>query len=902
MTVALVLSGGGSKGDFELGAVRYLYEVRGIQPTLITGTSVGAINGTKLAEGEVSPDSGLRGLKRIWFSLDRNDDMWNYEAWVRNAPQEVRKYIDSVASTHLFSRRLPSLPSPLPKDNLDAGGLRDTLNAVTSFVWLIGAGITLGPTVTALTEAQSVANLNPIRDKIYGRQGSPAVLDTNLVRQWAAGGRRLRLASVSLDSGELRFITETGQLLDRNSQAVFDMKTHQMVNCDLREGVIASASIGMVFPPVKLGAEYYVDGGHRSVIPVDPLFNPNENITDAFLISASPIGLTQVSFENGRTLGNIALRSMMETFLAEIVQSEVQPRGGWGSRHVTTIAPSYEVHGMTTIDPGLIRINTDYGWMRADDAVRGFGPESRLFQLSNEITYHRTRIWFNEGRYLNSFGNVGLGEYPNLPSERIDLSRLIDERLRLEGSIPPGGERWAQIGEAHSVGRGASPSVNLWLTPGAHLATSLAPNGTPVLYALDSLIGDSRNRNQEFNDARQVVFSSRHQEPMVANLIPWRTAGRSRFPSSTSISCVQTADKITTLFGVDEDGKIVSSELTPDGMAFTGWLPLLNGAALPGGWVTGVSRRPGSQDIFVVGTDGAPYTAARQAGSPNWGGWWPLPAVSFPQGAKLPAVSRSADMLDVFGVDNSGNIITAAWAPGAPNWGGWWPISGGRTSPGGYVAPVSCDTNVIDLFTVGTDGNIYRTSWSPTSNGWQAWTSLAAAGLRFAVGAPISAVSRSRGSIDIAAVDSAGRVFTTTLAAPIRTFGGFTQIGARNFPANGSVELIVLTTGETHAYCIADDRIVYSAVRAAGQSAWSNWTALSGSMNNPVIVQPGDGSPFTDGMILHTNDTVDQIEVQVQENAVASDLSNSSWKQAPVSIGERRSILSKVPAQAQASG
>jgi len=40
MVVGLVLSGGGARGDFEVGAVRYLYEL-GIRSTVLTGSPVG---------------------------------------------------------------------------------------------------------------------------------------------------------------------------------------------------------------------------------------------------------------------------------------------------------------------------------------------------------------------------------------------------------------------------------------------------------------------------------------------------------------------------------------------------------------------------------------------------------------------------------------------------------------------------------------------------------------------------------------------------------------------------------------------------------------------------------------------------------------------------------------------
>jgi len=48
---ALVLSIGATEGDFEVGAVRRLFEL-GVTPDLIAGTSVGAINAAKLAEGK----------------------------------------------------------------------------------------------------------------------------------------------------------------------------------------------------------------------------------------------------------------------------------------------------------------------------------------------------------------------------------------------------------------------------------------------------------------------------------------------------------------------------------------------------------------------------------------------------------------------------------------------------------------------------------------------------------------------------------------------------------------------------------------------------------------------------------------------------------------------------------
>ncbi len=46
---ALVLSGGGAKGAFQVGAEKYAREVKGYHWDIIAGVSVGALNGSMLA-------------------------------------------------------------------------------------------------------------------------------------------------------------------------------------------------------------------------------------------------------------------------------------------------------------------------------------------------------------------------------------------------------------------------------------------------------------------------------------------------------------------------------------------------------------------------------------------------------------------------------------------------------------------------------------------------------------------------------------------------------------------------------------------------------------------------------------------------------------------------------------
>src|SRR5712664_384965 len=118
-TNAFVLSGGGAAGDFEIGAVRLLQQ-RGIAPNILVGTSVGAINAAKIAEGEGKPDQGFAGLLAIWLSLRWNDDMWKAATWVSG--------IDIEFQRALINQIGPNISGPSSSGN-------DAEKAVNGFFW-----------------------------------------------------------------------------------------------------------------------------------------------------------------------------------------------------------------------------------------------------------------------------------------------------------------------------------------------------------------------------------------------------------------------------------------------------------------------------------------------------------------------------------------------------------------------------------------------------------------------------------------------------------------------------------------------------------------------------------------------------------------------------------------------
>ncbi len=97
MTTAFVLGGGGVLGAVEVGMLRALFE-RGIQPDLVLGTSVGALNGALVAR---DPSPAVIGrLTELWLSTTTGREVYG--------DRPLRTVRRAVATgTHIYS------PSPI---------------------------------------------------------------------------------------------------------------------------------------------------------------------------------------------------------------------------------------------------------------------------------------------------------------------------------------------------------------------------------------------------------------------------------------------------------------------------------------------------------------------------------------------------------------------------------------------------------------------------------------------------------------------------------------------------------------------------------------------------------------------------------------------------------------------
>ncbi len=561
--VAFALGGAGSRGDFQVGALRFLHD-KGVMPSFISGTSGGALLAAKLAEGGNAIDE----LEAIWHGLSNENDLFEEEPWlaqlefvlrrvaweisgfsvggvlraalfpstiyfdgIRLAAEgtldvsiligAVRQALDAKGALNLrpLERMLRGVRHGMEAD-LDASGLEyaakfavvgdfdgdghdeiaiapDTPGSPGNDFWVLkygagswyhlspipGHGMEADLDASGLEYAAKFAVVgdfdgdthdeiaiapdtpgSPGNDfwvlkygagswyhlsPIYGQLG---VLNPRKVAQ---SGIQLRLAVVDLESGQLRFVTELGRFLDDDGTAF-----------DLIDGVLASGSMSGVFPPVQLGQDNYTDGGIRDLVPIRVALDAG--VDHVFAIYPSP-GVIRVngSFDGRRSelpyLADLGSRCI-DIMLDQNRRDEMSP-GGVIGQLITSIQSSVEVHDGTTIDPGLISISMDYGYMRAFDVLEGGEQREELVGLSDEITQRRRDVWETE-YWANGIERLarpharGVEQLVLVPSpdalldvrqQKRVIFDLVQRRIQLKGAgaMPVGMERWWRQWERH---------------------------------------------------------------------------------------------------------------------------------------------------------------------------------------------------------------------------------------------------------------------------------------------------------------------------------------------------------------------------------------------------------------------------------------------------------------------
>ena len=239
---ALVLSGGGAKGSFELGVVDYLVNDLKIDFQVICGVSTGALNASILSQGKGYDGlkEKLEELKKVWFSIRSEKDIFK-KGFEINFPRIVSLY-----------------------------------------------------------------NGSPLKDKINKNINQ---------KDLTSSEKEFRIGVVSLNTGQYLSI-------DQENRRVKDF-------------VFASASIPVIFPPVEIKRQSFVDGGVREITPLADAFRalkrlrtPDSRLEtdEIYIVLASPLRIKRVKSSEANNVLEILKRSL-EILVSEIYADDIKLAG-----------------------------------------------------------------------------------------------------------------------------------------------------------------------------------------------------------------------------------------------------------------------------------------------------------------------------------------------------------------------------------------------------------------------------------------------------------------------------------------------------------------------------------------------------------------------------------------------
>jgi NTE family protein len=301
------------------------------------------------------------------------------------------------------------------------------------------------------SSGSSVLNLNPLEGALrHGSEDGFRAVDASLI---ARPGLQLRLAVTALRAGVLRYVTEDGTLVESDARTPAPAESAGPV--DLVDGAIASASVPMVFPPHPMADDDYVDGGVIEVVPVSAA--AALGATRIIAVVAVPIRLPRDERDYAAApAGYIGLRSMGMIGVAERQIANLNIHLPHGTT-LTTVDPVVDVVGLFEIEPGLLRINKDYGWLRAADLLADGDAAMRadIADDTHAIVEARREAWRLEESLwaAGRIADTDAGTLALVRERKQTVRSLVDRRKQLGFPVPDGCEDWWTGYEAHTPER-----------------------------------------------------------------------------------------------------------------------------------------------------------------------------------------------------------------------------------------------------------------------------------------------------------------------------------------------------------------------------------------------------------------------------------------------------------------
>lgn len=397
MTEALVLAGGGTKAAFEVGALLFLTRRRDYAPGIVAGTSAGAMIAATFAQGRDAHET--HDLAHVVHSnvmaVTEMNVVFSKQAWLQ---QIEGTPFAAVVDEILAQGSRPTLPGDLEAEDDNRGkpnatGRKRVLMAMSS---AIGHAPTMIKASRSFrTNGNALLSMEPLGASLRGeRDAGIAPIDESRV---ADSGVHLRLTLAALGDGVARYVSETGDIVEADSVTVRPSGDRPGVV----EGVLASSSVPMVFPPRRLGDDAYCDGGVVQNAPLAAAVRAGAGDVTALMASPLHKPRDDVDYANASLMA-IYSRAVAGVAQLEATRANLRYPLADGAR-LRLIAPSVEIVGTFEVSPGLMKITVEYGWQRAAEVCAELSPSDAeyLSELSDTIAIHRARAWQLEERLLS---------------------------------------------------------------------------------------------------------------------------------------------------------------------------------------------------------------------------------------------------------------------------------------------------------------------------------------------------------------------------------------------------------------------------------------------------------------------------------------------------------------------
>jgi NTE family protein len=341
---ALVLSGGGARGAYQVGVLRGLVEqgfLRRDRIDILVGSSAGSINTAAVAAWIDDLDTGLAGLERVWREIH---------------PAQV--YRTDVTSLGRIGAR---------------------------WAWDLSFG-----GATGHVQPKSLLDTAPLRDLLAERIPFRRI-ETNVARR--------RVAALAIIATDLHTSDGVIFLAAASQTPTWTRRRWHIERTPIRvEHLLASSAIPIFFPSVEIAGRYFGDGSIRNTAPLSPAINLGADRIIAIGVSgptpdaatAGPLEPPTVAQVAGVLLDAVMLDAIeVDVEHSERVNMSVlhcgsrQAEDPFRKVDVLWIRPSHLVRGLAEELahrlPGMVRY-----------LLRGLGSDAAVTELASYLLFDST--------------------------------------------------------------------------------------------------------------------------------------------------------------------------------------------------------------------------------------------------------------------------------------------------------------------------------------------------------------------------------------------------------------------------------------------------------------------------------------------------------------------------------